>query len=57
MKISELDYNKLSEDEMYDLVTSGIVDLEKEEPTDKTKSDIIVVLGCSPRTLRARNQI
>ncbi len=54
MKISELDYSKLSEDEMYSIVTSGIIDLEGVEPTDKTLSDVIVVLGCSPRPLKAR---
>ena len=54
MKISELDYDKLTEEDMYNLIMSGLVDYEGQKLTDETKSDIIVVLGCSPRPLKAR---
>ena len=54
MNISELNYNALSEEDMYNLIMSEVKDYELEEPTDKTKSDIIIVLGCAPRPLNSR---
>lgn len=54
MKFSELDKSKLTESEIYDLVMSGVLDYSKQKPTEKTKSDILVVLGCSPFPLKAR---
>lgn len=54
MKISELDFSRLSEEDKYELVMNGIKDLNLENPTEKTKSDLIVILGCTPIPLRAR---
>lgn len=54
MKLSKLNYDKLTEDEKYELIMNGISDLSKEEVSDKNKADIIVVLGCTPVPLEAR---
>ncbi len=54
MKLSELQYSKLTEDEKYEIVMNGITDLSKFEVTDKSKVDLIIVLGCSPVPLEAR---
>ena len=54
MKISELDDKLLTDDEKYMLVMRGIKDYELIKPNDNTKSDLIVVLGCSPIPLEDR---
>jgi len=54
MKLSEIKFERLSDEDKYELVMSGIVDFSTEEPNDKTKSDLVIVLGCSPIPLRAR---
>lgn len=54
MKISKLNYEKLSEKEKYCMVMSNIVDLAQIEPSDDTKADLIIVLGASPIPIRAR---
>jgi uncharacterized SAM-binding protein YcdF (DUF218 family) len=54
MRISELDYSLLTDEDKYNLIMSGIKDFGKENATDETKADAIVVLGCSPRPLKAR---
>ena len=54
MKLSQLDYSLLSDDDKYELVMNGVYGLAKQEPTEKSKSDLIIVLGCSPIPLEAR---
>jgi uncharacterized SAM-binding protein YcdF (DUF218 family) len=54
MRISELEYDKLTEDDMYNLIMSGVVDFGEQKATDDTKVDSIVVLGCSARPLKGR---
>ena len=54
MKLSELNYSFLTDDDKYELVMNGVYDLAMQEPTKETKSDLIIVLGCSPNPLEAR---
>lgn len=54
MKFSELDISKLTTDDIYELVMSGIKDYAKEEATDSNNPDFIIVLGCPPLTLEQR---
>ena len=54
MRISELNYELLSEDEQYSIVMSNIYDMAKTVPNELEKADLIVVLGCSPIPLRYR---
>lgn len=54
MKYSELDTNKLNDNDIYDLIMTGIKDYSEEKPTEKTNPDFLVVLGCSPVPLKAR---
>ena len=44
MKISELDYSKLTEEDMYNLIMSGLVDYSTQNPTEETKADAITEL-------------
>ncbi|MBQ9266795.1 MAG: YdcF family protein [Clostridia bacterium] len=54
MKFSDLDLKKLTDNDMYDLVMSGIVDYAGEEPLPENNPDFLIVLGCSPVPLKAR---
>ena len=54
MKFSELDITKLNDNDIYDLVMSGIRDYSKEDLTDENNPDFIVILGCTPLTLEQR---
>ena len=54
MKISKIDDKLLTDDEKYELIMHGIKDFELEKANDKTKEDLIVVLGCSPKPLEER---
>ena len=54
MRISELDYSKLTDEDKYNLIMSNLVNYGEKQATDDSKADIIVVLGCSPRPLKAR---
>ncbi len=54
MKVSKLDYERLSDEEKYLIVMSKIIDFSHVTPKQDEKADVIVVLGCSPIPLRAR---
>ena len=54
MKVSKLDYERLSDEDKYLIVMSGIIDFSQTTPKEGEKADVIVVLGCSPIPLRAR---
>ena len=54
MKVSDLDYEKLTEEEKLSIVMAYIEDFSKGDFDEKKKADIIVVLGCSPYPLKAR---
>lgn len=54
MKFSDLDIKKLTDDDIYDLIMSGVVDYANEKPTDNNNPDFLIVLGCSPVPLKAR---
>ena len=54
MKLSELQYSSLTDDEKFEIVMNGITDLYEKEVDDNSKVDLIVVLGCSPIPLEAR---
>ena len=54
MKYSELDVKKLNDNDIYDLIMTGIIDYASTEPTEETNPDFLVVLGCSPVPLKAR---
>lgn len=54
MKFSELNPEKLSIDEKCELVMNGIIDYGKEKVNEETEVDFLIVLGCTPRPLKAR---
>ena len=54
MKVSMLNYEMLSEEERYLIVMSNIYDVTKTALSDSSSADLIIVLGGSPRFLRAR---
>lgn len=54
MKFSELDLTKLSIEEKYELVMHGVTDYGKRKAKEKEKVDFLIVLGCTPRPLKAR---
>ncbi len=54
MNFSKLDINKLTPNDIYDLVMSGIIDYSKQQADESNMSDFIVVLGCTPLTLEQR---
>ena len=54
MKVSKLDYSLLTDEEKFQLVMNGITDLAEKNIDDKSKADLIIVLGCSPVPLEAR---
>ena len=54
MNYSELDVSKLNDNDIYDLIMTGIIDFSKTEPTEENNPDFLVVLGCSPSPLKAR---
>ena len=54
MKFSELDINKLSQDDIYDLVMAGVKDYSKQNADDSNMPDFIILLGCTPLTLEQR---
>ena len=54
MKVSKLDYERLSEEDKYLIVMSRIIDFSQITPKEGSLADLIVVLGCSPIPLRAR---
>lgn len=54
MRLSELDDKLLTNEEKFKIIMYGIKDFELENADDSSKSDLIVVLGCSPKPLEAR---
>ena len=54
MRFSELDINKLSQDDIYDLVMAGVKDYSKQNADDSNMPDFIILLGCTPLTLEQR---
>lgn len=54
MKFSELDIDKLSDEDVFDLIMSGITDIANNRPTNDNNPDFLIVLGCSPTPLKAR---
>ena len=54
MKFSELDIEKLSPDDIYDLVMTGVKDYSKENVNESNTTDFIILLGCTPLTLEQR---
>jgi len=54
MKFSEINPSKLSIEEKYELIMNGIVDYGREKVNEDTEVDFLIVLGCTPRPLKAR---
>lgn len=54
MNFSELDIEKLSPDDIYDLVMAGVKDYSKEYANDSNMPDFVILLGCTPLTLEQR---
>lgn len=54
MKYSELDIKKLNDNDIYDLIMTGIINYADNKPNEKTNPDFLIVLGCSPIPLKAR---
>ena len=54
MKYSELNIKNLTNDDVYDLVMTNIIDYSKQEPNENNNPDFLIVLGCSPIPLEAR---
>lgn len=54
LKYSELDIEKLNDNDIYDLIMTGVIDYAGNKPNEKTNPDFLIVLGCSPIPLKAR---
>ena len=54
MKYSELDINKLNDNQIYDLVMSGVKDYAKIPVDEESRPDLLIVLGATPIPMKAR---
>ena len=54
MNYSELDITKLTDEDKYNLVMNGVIDYGSIKSTKDNNPDFLVVLGCSPKVLKAR---
>lgn len=54
MKFSKLEKEKLTDEDCYDLLMSGVVDYADRDENLENNPDFLIVLGCSPQPLKAR---